>query len=93
MPSASLLRTTAACGAIVVLAGSGTCAAATVRSATVRTVRAPAAVRYKACMVTDTGGIDDRSFNQLSWAAMRAAADDDHKMTVRYLQSTTEADY
>ena len=44
-------------------------------------------------MVTDTGGIDDRSFNQLSWAAMRAAADDDHKMTVRYLQSTTEADY
>ncbi|WP_198653871.1 BMP family lipoprotein [Actinocorallia populi] len=27
---------------------------------------------YKACMVTDTGGIDDRSFNAASWAGIQA---------------------
>ena len=28
---------------------------------------------YKACMVTDTGGIDDRSFNASAWAGLQAA--------------------
>ena len=32
-----------------------------------------AAAAYKACMVTDTGGIDDRSFNASAWAGMQAA--------------------
>jgi basic membrane protein A and related proteins len=45
------------------------------------------------CMVTDTGGIDDRSFNASSWAGMQAAAAADHSISVKYLQSTTESDY
>jgi basic membrane protein A len=44
-------------------------------------------------MVTDTGGIDDRSFNALSWQGMQAAAVADSGMTVTYLQSKTQGDY
>jgi basic membrane protein A len=45
------------------------------------------------CMVTDTGGIDDRSFNASSWAGMQAAAAANTSITVKYLQSTTQSDY
>src|SRR5215472_11092045 len=45
-------------------------------------------------MVTDTGGINDKSFNQSSWAGMQAAAAaSGGKITVRYLPSTSTADY
>jgi len=44
--------------------------------------------------VTDTGGIDDRSFNASSWQGMQqAAASDPSKIAVKYLQSTTSSDY
>ncbi|REE98283.1 nucleoside-binding protein [Thermomonospora umbrina] len=48
--------------------------------------------KLSACMVTDTGGIDDRSFNAASWAGMQAAS----KSTgakVQYSASTSENDY
>ena len=45
------------------------------------------------CMVTDTGGINDRSFNASSWAGMQAAAAANTNITVKYLQSTTQSDY
>jgi basic membrane protein A len=45
-----------------------------------------------ACMVTDTGGIDDRSFNAASWAGMNAA-NKDSGVKVSYVQSTSENDY
>jgi basic membrane protein A len=45
------------------------------------------------CMVTDTGGINDRSFNASSWAGMQAAAAANPNITVKYLQSTTQSDY
>ena len=45
------------------------------------------------CMVTDTGGIDDRSFNASSWSGMQAAAQANPNISVKYLQSTTQADY
>jgi basic membrane protein A len=45
-------------------------------------------------MVTDTGGIDDRSFNASSWQGMQEAqAADPSKVSVTYLQSTTQSDY
>jgi basic membrane protein A and related proteins len=50
--------------------------------------------KFLACMVTDTGGIDDKSFNQSSWAGMNAAAAaEPSKIQVTYLPSTTTADY
>ena len=45
------------------------------------------------CMVTDTGGINDRSFNASSWAGMQAATAANPNITVKYLQSTTQSDY
>jgi basic membrane protein A and related proteins len=62
--------------------------------ASTSTTSAPAAgAKALGCMVTDTGGIDDRSFNASSWAGMQAAAKADPNLTVKYLQSTTQNDY
>jgi basic membrane protein A len=45
-------------------------------------------------MVTDTGGIDDKSFNASSWQGMTdAASTDPSKIQVKYLQSSSSADY
>jgi basic membrane protein A len=53
-----------------------------------------ASAKFLGCMVTDTGGIDDKSFNQSSWEGMQAAAaTDPSKIQVTYLPSTTSADY
>ncbi|HTT54532.1 MAG TPA: BMP family ABC transporter substrate-binding protein [Streptosporangiaceae bacterium] len=50
--------------------------------------------KFTGCMVTDTGGIDDKSFNASSWQGMQQAqAADPSKVTVKYLQSTSSADY
>jgi basic membrane protein A and related proteins len=42
------------------------------------------------CMVTDVGGINDRSFNASSWAGMQAAATANANVSVKYLQSTPQ---
>jgi basic membrane protein A len=47
---------------------------------------------FTACMVTDTGGIDDKSFNASAWAGMQKAQSDG-KATVSYVQSKAETDY
>jgi basic membrane protein A len=44
-------------------------------------------------MVTDTGGIDDRSFNASAWAGMQAAAKAQTNVKAKYVASTAEADY
>ncbi len=55
---------------------------------------ASAAGKFLGCMVTDTGGIDDRSFNASSWQGMQeAAATDPSKISVTYLQSSSSSDY
>ncbi len=51
------------------------------------------AAKFLGCMVTDTGGIDDRSFNASSWQGMQEAAAADSNIKVTYLQSTTQSDY
>lgn len=43
-------------------------------------------------MVTDTGGVNDKSFNQTSWEALQALSKD-KGVKVEYLQSKSEADY
>jgi basic membrane protein A len=44
-------------------------------------------------MVTDTGGINDKSFNQSAWQGMQEAAAANPNITVKYLQSVTQSDY
>ena len=52
------------------------------------------AAKFTGCMVTDTGGIDDKSFNASSWQGMQEAQSaQPSKVTVKYLQSTSSADY
>jgi basic membrane protein A and related proteins len=54
---------------------------------------AAAGTSFTGCMVTDTGGINDKSFNQSAWQGMQEAASANPNITVKYLQSTTQSDY
>ena len=79
----------AACGSS---SSSATSASSTASSSATSTAAATGA-KTLGCMVTDTGGINDRSFNASSWAGMQAAAAANPNVTVKYLQSTTQSDY
>ncbi|WP_132744971.1 BMP family ABC transporter substrate-binding protein [Scopulibacillus darangshiensis] len=51
---------------------------------------------FTVAMVTDTGGVDDKSFNQSAWEGLKAfGKKNDMKVgkDVKYLQSTSQADY
>jgi basic membrane protein A len=79
----------AAAAMLVSAVGSGTAIARTPHS-----TASTAAAKFKACMVTDTGGINDRSFNEVTWRGMlAAAAARPGKITVKFLPSTSTADY
>ncbi len=60
------VKTVAALGFVALLAAG--CAKPSSSSTTTSQV-----AKFKACMVTDTGGINDKSFNQASWAGVQAA--------------------
>jgi basic membrane protein A len=47
----------------------------------------------KACMVLDTGGIDDKSFNETSYAGMKAAASANPNISISYVPSNSSNDY
>ena len=53
-----------------------------------------AAPKYTACMVTDQGGLDDKSFNASAWKGLEAARDDaSTNIEIKNTASTTAADY
>ena len=54
---------------------------------------ATAAGAFKACVVTDTGGINDHSFNASAWLGMQNAAKSNSSITPSYLSSTSSSDY
>jgi basic membrane protein A and related proteins len=54
---------------------------------------AAAGKALKACMVLDTGGVDDRSFNQSSWAGLQAASKSNPKIAISYVGSNSQNDY
>jgi basic membrane protein A and related proteins len=55
---------------------------------------ASAAPPYNACMVTDQGGLDDKSFNASAWKGMQAAeADAATNVQIKNVASSAEADY
>ena len=47
---------------------------------------------FRACMVTDSGGVDDRSFNQTSWEGIQQAAKD-FGIKSAVLESSSNADF
>lgn len=90
----SIIAVAAATASVLLAAGcssSGTPSSTT--SSSTSTTGATAG-KLLGCMVTDTGGIDDKSFNASSWQGMQEAqAAEPSKITVKYLQSTSTADY
>jgi basic membrane protein A and related proteins len=51
------------------------------------------AAAFKACMVTDTGGLDDHSFNASTWAGFQKAKAANAAINTSNTPSTTMADY
>jgi basic membrane protein A len=52
---------------------------------------ANAAVKTKACLALDTGGVDDKSFNQTSWEGAKSVQSG--SVSVEYLPAASSADY
>ncbi len=52
-----------------------------------------ASAKIKIGMVTDVGGVNDKSFNQTSWEGLQALQAEDPSFEVKYLESKTDADY
>lgn len=48
---------------------------------------------FEACMVTDAGGVDDKSFNESGWNGVKAAIDANPGVYGSYRQSNSSADY
>jgi basic membrane protein A len=46
-----------------------------------------------ACMVLDTGGVDDHSFNQSSWQGLQDANKANPSISISYVSSNTQNDY
>jgi basic membrane protein A len=57
------------------------------------TTSAAAGKSLTACMVLDTGGVDDKSFNQSSWAGMQAANKANPNIKISYVPSNSGNDY
>jgi basic membrane protein A and related proteins len=49
--------------------------------------------KLDACMVLDTGGVDDKSFNQSSWEGMQNAAKANPNIKISYVPSNSGNDY
>jgi basic membrane protein A and related proteins len=54
---------------------------------------AAAGTGFKACMVLDVGGVDDRSFNESSWKGMTDAKASNGNMDISYVSSSSQNDY
>jgi len=78
-------------GAASLMVGGIAISASTV-GATVKTAHTSA---YLACVVTDTGGINDKSFNASAYAGLVAAQNKlgKSKLNIKYLSSQQESDY
>ncbi len=74
-------------------ASSATSSSASAPSSSSSTAPASTTGKFLGCMVTDTGGINDKSFNQSAWQGMQEAAAANSNISVQYLQSTTQSNY
>ena len=70
------------------------CGKSSTSSTTTATTKAAAGGgNFLACEVTDTGGINDRSFNASAYAGLKDAQAVDSNITPRFLSSTSTSDY
>ncbi len=81
----------AACGSSHSSASGGTSSSSSAAASSTGT--AATTGKFTGCMVSDTGGVDDRSFNAAAWAGMNAAAAANSNISVKFSTSTSTADY
>ncbi len=81
----------AACGSSHSSATGGTSSSSSASASSTGT--AATTGKFLGCMVSDTGGVDDRSFNAASWAGMNAAASANGNISVKFSQATSTSDY
>ena len=81
----------AACGSSHSSASGGTSTSASASASS--TGSAATTAKFSGCMVSDTGGVDDRSFNAAAWAGMNAAAAANSNISVKFSTSTSPSDY
>jgi basic membrane protein A len=74
-------------------AGGNTSSSTTAGSSTASSSATTSGKSLKACMVLDTGGIDDKSFNQSSYAGMQAANKANPNIKISYVPSNSGNDY
>jgi basic membrane protein A len=81
--------------AAMALAACGTKATTTTTSTSAGGAAASASAgkAFRACMVLDTGGVDDRSFNQSSWAGLQTANKANPNIKISYVASNSQNDY
>lgn len=92
-------KTVAAVGAVALLAAgcasksNNTSSSDNTTGSTSSSSSTASGTKIKACMVLDTGGVDDKSFNQSSWAGLQAAAKDNPNIDASYVASNSQDDY
>jgi basic membrane protein A and related proteins len=91
--SAPAPATSAAAAPASSAAAPASSAAAPVSSAAAPASSAAAAGPVNACMVLDTGGVDDHSFNQSSWQGLQDANKANANIKISYVSSNTQNDY
>ena len=79
-------------GAMAALAGCGGSGNSAEPSSSASGATAAGGTGIKVEMVTDTGGVNDQSFNQLAWAGMQQL-NADNGWEVSYIESKQDADY
>jgi basic membrane protein A len=92
-PSAAGVASSAPAATTSSSAAGVTSTSATTSATTAVSSAAAASAAFKACMVLDTGGVNDHSFNESSWAGMQAAAKANPNIKVSYVNSNSSADY
>lgn len=86
--AAAMLASATACGS-----GAASSSEAASEAPSAAASSSEAAKEYKILMVTDTGGVNDQSFNQLSWEGLQQLAKDVPGVKVNYSESKQESDY
>jgi basic membrane protein A and related proteins len=80
-------------GLALIAFGSNIASATTTTRAAQTARTAKSAKQFLACEVTDTGGINDKSFNASAYAGLEAAAKVDTNIKTKFLSSTSTSDY
>jgi basic membrane protein A len=93
--SAAMVMSMAACGSSSSSDSSSASSSDDVQAVSTEaeaTASANSGAGLKVGLVTDTGGVEDQSFNQSAWEGLQRAADE-LGVEVQYLSSSTDADY